>query len=176
MICKVLECESLVWAKGLCNKHYLRKWKTGSTELIRPSLEERFWNKVMPEPNSGCWLWDASTTPDGYGKFVVNGNLQPAHRFSYELNVGKIPEGLHLDHLCRVPQCVNPDHLEPVTRSENVRRGKCVALHVFKTHCPHGHEYAGDNLYVNPDGRRICRTCKRESEHRRRERNRAIQP
>jgi len=86
-------------------------------------LPDRFWDKVQAEPNTGCWLWDANTTRGGYGHFKVSGRMVYAHRLAYEKLVGPIPDGLSLDHLCRVPGCVNPDHLEPVTHAENVRRG-----------------------------------------------------
>jgi hypothetical protein len=86
-----------------------------------PPLEERVWAKV--EKTEGCWLWTAAISPNGYGKFMVSGRPVNAHRLVYQLTVGPIPDGLDLDHLCRVRHCVNPDHLEPVTRSENLLRG-----------------------------------------------------
>lgn len=119
---------------------------------------------VIPEPNSGCWLWIGKMT-HGYGKATIAMREVPAHRFSYELFRGPIPAGLVLDHLCRVPLCVNPDHLEPVTNRENVRRGISAELnrhqYIGITHCPDGHPYSGDNLYINPKGARNCRTCMR---------------
>ena len=120
---------------------------------------------VSPEPNSGCWLWTGTTNPGGYGAVGFMGRTRSAHRVSYELAKGPIPAGLDLDHKCRVRCCVNPDHLEPVTRSENLRRGlagenlRVAAL--AKTHCPKGHPYSGGNLYVAPDGHRDCITCQR---------------
>ncbi len=71
----------------------------------------------------GCWRWTGSVTPQGYGMFAFSDEGKRAHRVMYELLVGPIPEGLTLDHLCRVRHCVNPEHLEPVTLAENVRRG-----------------------------------------------------
>jgi hypothetical protein len=71
----------------------------------------------------GCWLWTASTDPKGYAQFDFRTRNTRGHRFVYEALVGRIPEGLDLDHLCRVRRCVNPAHLEPVTRAENLRRG-----------------------------------------------------
>lgn len=130
---------------------------------------QRLVAKFVPEPNSGCWLWTASCDSKGYGKIYVNGKLVGAHRVAYELFVGPIPDGLHIDHLCRVRCCVNPSHMEPVTHAENIRRGdsgKATALQQrAKTHCPHGHEYNEENTHIrkNRNGARVCRTCARES-------------
>lgn len=86
-----------------------------------------------------------------------------AHRYAYELLVGPIPEGLHIDHLCRVRLCVNPAHLEAVTCHENNRRSTSpTAVNAKKTHCPRGHEYTEENTYfAPPDGRRMCKPCAR---------------
>jgi hypothetical protein len=125
--------------------------------------EARFWAKVNVTPD--CWEWTAALNvkEDGYGSFGGNGQIVLAHRFSYVLLVGPIPEGLTLDHLCRNRRCVNPDHLEPVTLRENILRGEgLTAKNARKTHCPSGHPYSGENLYVSPKGDRRCRSCRRE--------------
>jgi hypothetical protein len=136
---------------------------TGRMRGQRASLNERFWQKVSPEPNSGCWLWDGSQQALGYGRFYKNGRAEYAHRVSYELHVGPIPIGLSIDHLCRNPSCVNPAHLEAVTHAENVRRGiagdSTGAMQRAKTHCPSGHAYTEDNIYYTVSGHRSCRTC-----------------
>jgi hypothetical protein len=128
------------------------------------------------EDANGCWLWNRSMSPQGYGAITVNRVTIPAHRWVYELIVGPIPEGLHIDHLCRVTACVNPAHLEPVTAAENIRRGLRPTTNGdhqrAKTHCPRGHPYAGDNLYVSPDGKRSCRICMYASKQRHRQRAR----
>lgn len=74
------------------------------------------------DEKSGCWLWFGATTPRGYGQYQYNGKPGYAHRYFYEKKKGCIQKGLELDHLCRTPRCVNPDHLEPVTHEENMRR------------------------------------------------------
>lgn len=109
-----------------------------------------------------CWVWAAGRNNYGYGVVDDEGRKKVAHRLVFELLVGPIPHGLHLDHLCRNRGCVNPAHLEPVTQRTNLLRGtgvtaKCAA----KTHCGKGHPLSGDNLYVYPNGKRRCRTCKR---------------
>ena len=120
----------------------------------------RFWSKV--KKTKSCWYWLAGKTSKGYGDFWLNRKHKLAHRFSYEQLVGEIPQGLTLDHLCRNRGCVNPNHLEPVTKGENVLRGVGItANNVKKTHCPQGHEYSGKNLYIQPDGRRVCKECNR---------------
>lgn len=129
-------------------------------QVAMSKREEKFWDFVMPEPNSGCWLWIGGDNGVGYGKFWNGKKPIYAHRFSYEMHRGLIPAGLQLDHLCRVPCCVNPDHLEAVTASENILRGNRNG-NQNKTHCPQGHPYDGKNLYRIPDGRRDCRECTR---------------
>lgn len=127
-----------------------------------PALPERFWQKVTPEPNSGCWLWTGATIPEGYGSFGVKGrHQQGAHRVSYEALCHQIPRGFHIDHLCRTPSCVNPAHLEAVTPGENTRRGRAGAFQRERTHCPSGHEYTTENTYMRRVGWRDCRECNR---------------
>jgi hypothetical protein len=157
--CGVDGCTKPPVSRGWCHTHYLRWYKTGTTQLrsrSRPS-EERFLLKV--QKGESCWLWTAAKT-HGYGLFWNGTRQVPAHKFSYEFYVGPVPEGLQLDHLCRVRACVNPLHLEPVTCRENLLRGAGrTAINAARTHCPYGHPYSGDNLYLKPNGNRECRTC-----------------
>jgi hypothetical protein len=153
--CSTEGCDLRVQARGLCSTHYWQLWRTG--KLIRRTAGDRFWSKV--DKSGDCWLWVASKNNRGYGQFVSVGRLVLAHRFSYELAKGPIPDGLTLDHLCRTPACVNPDHLEAVTMRVNLLRSESqAALNARKTHCTWGHPFAGDNLIVR-HGKRFCRAC-----------------
>ena len=126
-----------------------------------PDWWPRFEAKFELDETSGCWLWTAATQSDGYGQFWLSPRVQLAHRVAYELLVGPIPEGLELDHVRargRIHRhCVNPAHLEPVTKLENQARGKKAT----KTHCKRGHEFTPENTYRRPRGGRACRTCVR---------------
>lgn len=125
------------------------------------TVRERLEAYSIPEPNTGCVLWTRMTTHDGYGRIKSHGRHLWAHREAYEAYVGQIPAGLTIDHKCRVRCCINPDHLEAVTKRENTLRGiGPSAQHAKKTHCPAGHEYSGTNLYMHK-GRRHCRACMR---------------
>jgi hypothetical protein len=135
--------------------------------LDDPRLPQRYWDKISPEPTTGCWLWTAFDQ-EGYGRFGWRGSVKLAHRVAYEELVGPVPDGLQLDHLCRVRQCCNPLHLEAVPQHVNRERGnyrlggeKAGAMKRAITHCPRGHEYAGDNLRVTKRGHRKCITCEK---------------
>lgn len=141
--------------------------------MAKLSNEELFMKHVLPEPMSGCWLWSAADDSHGYGYAFSRAYWKQikAHRLSYELFVGPVPEGKELDHKCRVRCCVNPQHLEPVTHLENVRRGEGgkagAAFQRSKTHCRSGHPYDESNTYRHVDKhgqeKRHCRECMRQS-------------
>lgn len=133
-------------------------------------MNERFINKI--NRINGCWIWTAGISAGGYGVFW-NGKKQVyAHRYSYEFYKGEIPQGLEIDHLCRNRNCVNPKHLEAVTRSVNTKRGLIPKIlrerQKTKTHCPKGHEYNYKNTYHRPGKPedRDCRICRREARRR----------
>jgi hypothetical protein len=112
----------------------------------------------------GCLIYTGPFNNRGYGTIstTVNGASASAsaHRVVYEALVGPIPTGLQLDHLCRTRACVNPAHLEPVTRRENILRGESPsAVHARKTHCIRGHEFTPENTHTRSDGSRSCRKC-----------------
>ena len=131
---------------------------TGATmSAILHSTLDRFWAKV--QKTDTCWLWTAAINPKGYGQFK-HGNMVYAHRFSYEQAKGPIPKGLQIDHLCRVRHCVNPDHLEAVSRRTNILRGEGFAAKQHRqTHCKNGHLLIRENIYVNKEGHRRCKIC-----------------
>jgi hypothetical protein len=123
--------------------------------------------KIVVDPGTACWVWCASTRGGGYGSVRHDGRTRPAHRVAYELLVADVPEHLHLDHLCRNRACSNPAHLEVVTEKVNILRGVGpTAQNAAKTHCIHGHEFAGGNLGVYASGKRYCKACKVETDRR----------
>lgn len=139
----------------------IRDPKTG--RFTKTDAIERFWSKVNFLGKNGCWIWNGSTRR-GYGQFSFEHTINTAaHRFAYEQLVGPIPEGLTIDHLCKNRLCVNPTHLEVVTRGENTLRGDSpFSINARKTHCPKGHPLTEDNLCrsVLKIGKRSCRTCR----------------
>lgn len=149
---------------------------------VRPGTpdKERLAAKVIKAEN-GCWIWNGKTDRDGYGAVQVGKRYWQAHRWSYETLVGPIPAGLTIDHLCRVRNCVNPDHLEPVTHQENMARAlpfrTCANAKSAprSEQCFRGHTYDEANTRLRIRGERtvrVCRTCEREYQAARPPRNR----
>ncbi len=167
--CSAPGCERPMSCKGLCDPHYRRLQRTGRVggpirQRINGDPERRFWPKVNKSgpvstyrPDLGpCWLWTAEAqTANGYPQFRMGARMVLAHRAAWGFCVGPPPEGLQLDHLCRVKRCVNPAHLEPVTNQENAAR---AGIHWRHETCSQGHAMTDDNVRVNTNGR-ICRTC-----------------
>jgi hypothetical protein len=138
----------------------------GDRALIRAhvTLEERGFS-------SPCWMWQRHIMATGYGQISIGKRRILSHRFSYEAFVGPIPNGLQVDHLCRVRACCNPSHLEPVTQRENLLRGQGIAARCARvTECPQGHRYDTANTRIRPRGGRECRPCDRARSKRWRER------
>ena len=162
--CAVEGCAArFVVAHGLCDKHYRRFRAHGHTDSPIKSPEERFWRHVDKRGPEECWHWTGGGWSSGYGALRIVGRSTKvaAHRISYEIHVGPVPDGLVIDHLCRNRKCVNPAHLEAVTFRENILRGEGMAAqHARKTHCLRGHSFDPPNGYVTSQGRR-CRACDR---------------
>ncbi len=134
-----------------------------------PTLLDRFWDRVEQGPDSSCWSWNGTIAGNGYARFQwPNGSPArsiAAHRLAWVLcHKEDVPAGLDLDHLCRNRGCVNPAHLEPVSRSENNRRGRVGKVarlrNLAKTHCPQGHPYDEANTFRQTSGARGCRACR----------------
>lgn len=144
--------------------------------ISRP-IEERFFERVQ-EPfdvQNDCWMWTGSKTGNGYGQVWLNTKeKEAAHRVAYKMFVGPIPEGFHVDHLCRNRLCVRPDHLEPLSAHLNIGQ-----WHRARTHCRKGHPYDRENTRYRLREDRIyrqCRICDREGRRGLRTRKRGLIP
>lgn len=159
-VCSIEGCQNPLKARGFCKTHY-NHWHRENVPPRPKGYElrwERFWAKVDV---GDCWLWTGIHSR-GYGRFSWDGHNY-AHRWIWHRLVGELPEGMTIDHLCKVRSCVNPDHMEPVPLLENLRRGVAPPrLNALKTQCKHGHEFSPENTYWYADGRkRSCRVCAR---------------
>lgn len=164
--CSADGCDRPTYCKGLCTMHYQRRRSYGDLKRGKPTVFDRLPHLVEVTP-FGCWSWAGHKDPNGYGRCsIAKYRTQLAHRVVY-MALTDVPEDglLQLDHLCRNTSCVNPDHLEPVTGSINIRRSRVP--HIMRaraaavTHCPQGHEYTDENTGRNTDGGRYCRACRK---------------
>ena len=129
--------------------------------IASTGLPSRFWSKVYIREPGECWIWTASTKASDYGQFMMDGKNWLSHRLAYEDQVGPIPGGLTLDHLCRVRKCCNPSHLEAVTIQENIRRGRAWNRNnTRKAACRLGHPYVESNISIGTDGVWECLACR----------------
>jgi hypothetical protein len=169
--CSVTDCSEPIFVKmrRLCRKHYHRWYRTGDPLQAKYDRAdgtplERWWAKV--DKTDGCWLWIGGLDRRGYGQFDVTTDGKRrnhrAHRWGYEQLVRQLDPAETIDHLCRVHNCVNPEHLDPVLHAENVRRGDGGKHNATKTHCPQGHPYDEANTYYLKRGGRSCRACTRK--------------
>ncbi len=173
--CSTDGCDTVSYARGWCRQHYDYRRRRRVDPLVGTrrarnhiSLAARLWAGALAD-GTGCWVWQRARDRSGYGHIGASrsrNNLR-AHRVAYELVKGLIPDGLVLDHLCRNPSCINPDHLEAVTDRVNILRGIGMgARYARRTHCDHGHAFDEANTYVSR-GYRGCRTCRAASDARR---------
>lgn len=132
-------------------------------EPLPANMKGRLLSKVKVEGE--CWTWQGYRLPGGYGQIGVGARrMRLAHRVSYVVFKGNIPDGLEIDHICRNTSCINPHHLEAVTSSTNARRGNTIARkNAAKTHCKHGHEFTAENTILHKGKYRNCKTCVRAS-------------
>jgi HNH endonuclease len=168
-ICSIDGCNKPRRTRAWCAMHYDRWRHHGDTSYERPPLApaaERFWANVQ-KLDTGCWEWTAGRSSRDYGVFWPEGKAGGqvgAHRFSWKLTYGPIPNSLCVLHRCDNPPCVRPNHLFLGTKGDNSADCTAKGRHANqgKTHCPRGHPYSGDNLYISPTtGGRMCRTCKK---------------
>jgi len=132
------------------------KLKRRKHNLTAAEVVEEKHEKTIAE----CWKWLGQINDGGYGIVYWHGKQVRAHRLSYEAHIGPIPHGLELDHLCRNRSCINPKHLEPVTRLENVRRGVGISVQMSKkTHCIRGHLYTAETTRIRSRGNSTTREC-----------------
>jgi HNH endonuclease len=129
---------------------------------------ERCWRFILPDEETHCWIWTGDLDSSGYGTIWDIRIAIRAYRAIWTHVFGNVPEGKELHHRCGVKKCVNPFHLEPLTRREHSIKTpqSCCSKHRAKTHCHKGHALSGNNLHIEPGGGRRCITCRREKSRR----------
>lgn len=143
-------------------------------DMVR--FREKILSRIIVDEKTKCWNWQGSNVR-GYGTIAEGTKSKGtwkqyyAHRVSYTIFRGDIPDGLQIDHLCRNPACINPSHLEVVSCKENIQRGEAGIANKSKTHCKHGHEFTEKNTYITKKNQRFCRECGRLKKKKEREKD-----
>jgi hypothetical protein len=159
LACSIKGCSRPRKSHGWCEMHYYR-WRRHGDPLVvikpRKRLNKDFWEFVDVRSENECWLWTGYVQKTGYAQY----GGRDAHRVAYEIGHGPVPDGLTVDHLCFVPLCMNPKHLEAVSLEENVHRLRML----HRGRCRRGHLIQGvEDVYIRPDnGRSQCRICMQE--------------
>ena len=129
-----------------------------------PRINSDFWSNAEYVTESGCLIWMKGTAHPGYGRVVVNGEAELAHRVAWRKTYGEIPKGLFVLHRCDTPPCINPKHLFLGTAKDNaqdmLKKGRVKTPWVPKTHCKRGHLFDEENTYIDVDGYKNCKKCK----------------
>jgi hypothetical protein len=165
-----MQCRGLLVATLALYAGHIESYTPGMKPRVRRPLVDRFWEKV--NKTDTCWIWTACKTAAGYGYFAIgHSGPQYAHRLAYQLANPISLKGLQLHHICKNRACVNPSHLE-VTDNLSHPDG-AAGVNRQKTHCKHGHELSGNNLYVKSNGSRECIACinRRAAEYQTRKRH-----
>ena len=137
--CTIGDCKRELYAKGQCEMHYRRFRKHGTFEDPKPTFEQRFWANV--DKSGNCWVWTGCKSDTGYGTTSINGVAMNAHRVSYKMFHGPIPDGRFIDHICRNRSCVNPEHLRVATSKQNMENlsgAKCTSKSGIRGVYPRG--------------------------------------
>jgi hypothetical protein len=162
--CTVHGCELPQYAHGWCENHYARQRRHGGLHDARAQRSDpvaRFWSQV--NKTDTCWLWTGGLNNGGYGRYSTgDGSIGP-HVYAVLLDGREVPDGMEVDHLCRVRHCVRPDHLDVVTHTTNVRRS--LPHRAQLPTCRNGHELTLDNVMPS-QGKRACRICVKAAQRR----------
>lgn len=179
--CQADGCGHRSRVRGRCHPHYWQARRNGVIERLPLTSPREYVNsKIRRSGTNSCWEWTGHLNKGGYGTAGHRGRRTAAHRFSYEAFVEHIPEGLHIDHLCRNRSCVNPRHLEPVTLGENSRRGVLYQMLSGPRGCKqHGFEDGRmgtqkDSRYDMTRDRWVCRICQRERSRKSKQKRRQL--
>ena len=189
--CSIEGCEKPSFQRGWCAMHHWRWRSNGDPLAVRRIVGDdtrRLWSKIDKRDPEECWPWTGSRDGYGYGQISIKGKLLKPYRVAYEIVVGEIPDGAHIDHRCHDPLecqggpgcphrlCCNPSHMLPVEPEVNWGKTRAASFQRQKTHCPQGHEYSLENTRRIPSkpNYRYCRTCQREQSRSYKARKRAV--